>query len=51
VEDGAYIKAVIELEREDKKKVPSAGKPDLQVASSGPSQEPIALSGGTDKGK
>ena len=52
VEDGAYIKAVIELERrEEKKKAPSTGKPDLQVASSGSSQEPIALSGGTDKGK
>jgi len=52
VEDGAYIKAVIELERrEEKKKAPSAGKPELQVASSGSSQEPIALSGGADKGK
>lgn len=51
VEDGAYIKAVIELERDDKKKPSSAGKPDLQVASSGSSQEPIALSGVADKGK
>ncbi len=50
VEDGAYIKAVIELDRDDKKKA-STGKPDLQVASSGSSQEPIALSGGADKGK
>jgi cytoskeletal protein CcmA (bactofilin family) len=51
VEDGAYIKAVIELDREDKKRVPSVGKPDLQVASSGSSHAPIALSGGFDKGK
>jgi len=51
VEDGAYIKAVIELDREDKKKPSSASKPDLQVASSGSSQEPIALSSGSDKGK
>jgi cytoskeletal protein CcmA (bactofilin family) len=51
VEDGAYIKAVIELDRDDKKKPSSAGKPDLQVASSGSSQEPIALSSGSDKGK
>jgi cytoskeletal protein CcmA (bactofilin family) len=51
VEDGAYIKAVIELDRDDKKKASSAGKPDLQVASSGSNQEPVALSGGADKGK
>jgi len=51
VEDGAYIKAVIELERDDKKKSSSSGKPDLQVASSESNQEPIALSGGADKGK
>jgi cytoskeletal protein CcmA (bactofilin family) len=50
VEDGAYIKAVIELERGEKK-ASSTGKPDLQVASSGSNQEPIALSGGADKGK
>jgi cytoskeletal protein CcmA (bactofilin family) len=52
VEDGAYIKAVIELDREDKKKQPSsAGKPDLQVASSPSSHGPIPLSAGADKGK
>jgi cytoskeletal protein CcmA (bactofilin family) len=51
VEDGAYIRAVIELDREDKKKTPAASKPDLQVASPASSQEPIALSGGADKGK
>ena len=51
VEDGAYIKAVIELDREDKKKALPVSKPDLQVASSGSNQEPIALSGGADKGK
>ncbi len=52
VEDGAYIKAVIELDRDDQKKSSSVGKPDLQVASSGSNQEPIALSGGgADKGK
>ncbi len=51
VEDGAYIKAVIELVRDDRKKPSSAGKPDLQVASSGTSQEPVVLSGGSDKGK
>ena len=51
VEDGAYIKAVIELEHDEKKKAAGAGKPDLQVASSGSNQEPVALSGGADKGK
>lgn len=51
VEDGAYIKAVIELDRDDKKKASAAVKPDLQVASSGSNQEPVALSGGADKGK
>ena len=42
---------LIELDRDDKKKASSAGKPDLQVASSGSNQEPVALSGGADKGK
>jgi cytoskeletal protein CcmA (bactofilin family) len=51
VEDGAYIKAVIELDREDKRRPSAAGKPDLQVASSLSVQEPIALSAGADKGK
>ncbi len=51
VEDGAYIKAVIELDRGDKAKPAASGKPDLQVASSGSSQEQVALSGGADKGK
>lgn len=50
VEDGAYIKAVIELERETK--MPSsAGKPELQVVPSRKEEEPIALSGGVDKGE
>lgn len=50
VEDGAYIKAVIELERETK--MPSsAGKPELHVAPSRKEEEPIALSGGVDKGE
>ena len=51
VEDGAYMKAVIELDRDDKKKPSSTGKSDLQVASSGSNQEPMALSGGAEKGK
>jgi cytoskeletal protein CcmA (bactofilin family) len=52
VEDGAYIKAVIELDREDKRKPSAAGKPDLQVAASDRSvPEPFALSVGADKGK
>ncbi len=51
VEDGAYIKAVIELDRSDEAKPASSGKPELQVASSASGQEPIALSGGSDKGK
>jgi cytoskeletal protein CcmA (bactofilin family) len=51
VEDGAYIKAVIELGRDDKKKASPTGKPDLQVASFGSSQEPAVVSGGADKGK
>ena len=50
VEDGAYIKAVIELERETKKPS-SAGKPELQVVPSPQEEKPIALSGGVDKGK
>ncbi len=51
VEDGAYIKAVIELVREERKQSSSTAKPDLQVASSGSGQEPVVLSGGADKGK
>ena len=50
VEDGAYVKAVIELERETN--MPSsAGKPELQVVPSPKEEEPIAQSGGVDKAK
>lgn len=51
VEDGAYIKAVIELEREEKQKVPYVGNPDLKVASSGSTPKPVAAAAGADKGK
>jgi cytoskeletal protein CcmA (bactofilin family) len=50
VEDGAYIKAVIELERESQKKTAPAGKPDVHLAAS-KSEEPVVLSTGSDKGK
>ncbi len=51
VEDGAYIKAVIELEREGAKRPVAGGKPDLQVASSRKDEEPVVLSSGAEKGK
>ena len=46
VEDGAYIKAVIELERDSKEKT----KPTPQTAS-GPSKPPIAVASEAERGK
>ena len=51
VEDGAFIKAVIELERDDPKKAASIGKPDFKTGASTTEAKPTSLSGGADKGK
>jgi cytoskeletal protein CcmA (bactofilin family) len=48
VEDGAYLKAVIELEREPMKKVSSPDKP-VEKAPSVPSKEPSAPAGMNSK--
>ena len=50
VQDGAYLKAVIELDREPATKSVPAGKPVLQVASDA-DKEPVPLSADADKGK
>ncbi|OPX38616.1 MAG: hypothetical protein B1H12_02005 [Desulfobacteraceae bacterium 4484_190.2] len=50
VEDGAYLKAVIEVERDSKKKMEPVGKPNNSVASA-PGKEPIPLVSEGDKGK
>lgn len=50
VEDGAYLKAVIELEREPQKKTASLGKL-TELSASGPGKEPITLTGDSDKRK
>ena len=50
VEDGAYVKAVIEVERESQKKVEPVGKPNSSFASA-PGKEPIPLVSEGDKGK
>ena len=49
VEDGAYLKAVIELERESQAKPVSSAKPVLQVAPEA-DKEPVAMSAEADKG-
>ena len=50
VEDGAYLKAVIEVERESRQKVPTVGKTaDLQTSEAGKGS--ITLAGETEKGK
>jgi cytoskeletal protein CcmA (bactofilin family) len=49
VEDGAYLKAVIELEREPTQKTTPLGKPDTK-ASDEPKKEPIILAGQDSKG-
>ncbi len=48
VEDGAYLKAVIELEREPEKKDIPTGKPADKV-SFGPAKEPLTLTGDANK--
>ena len=50
VEDGAYLKAVIEVERESQKKVEPVGKVNDSFASA-PGKEPIPLVSEGDKGK
>ncbi len=49
VEDGAYLKAAIELEREPQKKAVPIGKPAEDKAFS-PEKEPITLASEADKG-
>jgi cytoskeletal protein CcmA (bactofilin family) len=49
VEDGAYLKAVIELEREPTQKTVPLGKPDSKTPSE-PSKEPLILAGKDSKG-
>ena len=50
VEDGAYLKAVIELEREPEKKAAPLGKL-TGLSASVPGNEPITLTGDSDKRK
>ena len=57
VEDGAYLKAVIELERDPAKKTVSAAKPEEKVApkleekvAPKPEKEPFTLAGKGNKG-
>jgi cytoskeletal protein CcmA (bactofilin family) len=49
VEDGAYLKAVIELEREPSQKTVPLGKPDAKTFSE-PTKEPLILAGKDSKG-
>ncbi len=49
VEDGAYLKAVIEMEREPLKSVSPSGKPE-EKTSSEPIKEPLILAGKGSKG-
>ncbi|MBW2490027.1 MAG: polymer-forming cytoskeletal protein [Deltaproteobacteria bacterium] len=49
VEDGAYLKAVIELEREPTQKTVPLGKPETKAPSE-PAKEPIILAGKDSKG-
>ena len=49
VEDGAYLKAVIELKRESHKKPVSVVKPEEKSASE-PAKEPFTLAGKSSKG-
>jgi cytoskeletal protein CcmA (bactofilin family) len=51
VEDGAYLKAVIELERERREKKVPVEKPTAEVEFPKPDQEPLTLVSGPDKGK
>ncbi len=49
VEDGAYLKAVIEMEREPLKSVSPSGKPEGKTSSE-PIKEPMILAGKSSKG-
>jgi cytoskeletal protein CcmA (bactofilin family) len=49
VEDGAYLKAVIELERETTQKAVPLGKPEVK-ASSETTKEPLVMAGKDIKG-
>ena len=49
VEDGAYLKAVIEMEREPTQKAVPLGKTEVK-ASSEPTKEPFILTGKDSKG-
>ena len=49
VEDGAYLKAVIEMEREPRQKTVPLGKPESKVFPE-PTKEPLALAGKDIKG-
>jgi cytoskeletal protein CcmA (bactofilin family) len=49
VEDGAYLKAVIELEREPTQKAVPLGKPEAKAFSE-PTKEPLVLAGKDSKG-
>jgi cytoskeletal protein CcmA (bactofilin family) len=49
VEDGAYLKAVIEMDREPLKSVSPSGKPE-EKKSSAPIKEPLILAGKGSKG-
>ena len=49
VEDGAYLKAVIELEREPTQKAVPLGKPEAKPSSE-PTKEPFILTGKDSKG-
>ena len=50
VEDGAYLKAVIEVEREPQKKAPRSDKT-IGMAASGADKESITLASEAEKGK
>jgi cytoskeletal protein CcmA (bactofilin family) len=49
VQDGAYLKAVIEMEREPLKSISPSGKPE-EKTSSDPIKEPVILAGKGSKG-
>jgi len=52
VEDGAYLKAAIELDRESQESAQSGGKPSIQVANKPEEEEePISVAGGGNKRK
>lgn len=50
VEDGAYLKAAIELDRESQESTQTGGKPPIQVTNK-PEEEPISVAGVGNKRK